>query len=236
MAKSAPTFGQKVIDFNASLRFDMPLPKGVSIMNPFLASECAIPASHAFYNKYYSDHNNRRAILGINPGRFGAGITGIPFTDPKRLAEFCDIHIEACPNAHEPSSLFVYEVIEAWGGLREFYDKWYINSICPLGFVTEGKNGRETNYNYYDSAELTRTALPFIVDCVRRQIAMGLERDVCFCLGTGKNYAFMDKLNAEHGFFERIVPLPHPRWVVQYRWSRREEYAREYVEKLREYS
>lgn len=51
MAKSAPTFGQKVIDFNASLRFDMPLPKGVSIMNPFLASECAIPASHAFYNK-----------------------------------------------------------------------------------------------------------------------------------------------------------------------------------------
>lgn len=30
-----------------------------------------------FYEKYYSDNNQRILILGINPGRFGAGLTGI---------------------------------------------------------------------------------------------------------------------------------------------------------------
>lgn len=228
----ARTFGEKVIRFNESLRIDAPLPKGVSAMNPFLNSECAIPASHAFYKKYYDDYDKRHAILGINPGRFGAGLTGIPFTDPKRLAEFCDIHISACPNAHEPSSLFVYEVITAYGGVADFYSKFYINSICPLGFVRESASGRKLNYNYYDDAELTRAVLPFMIESVWRQIEIGLERDVCFCLGTGKNAAFMQKLNDEQGFFKKIIPLPHPRYVVQYRWGRRGEYAREYVQKL----
>jgi hypothetical protein len=31
----------------------------------------------SFYSKYYSDTNERILILGINPGRFGSGITGI---------------------------------------------------------------------------------------------------------------------------------------------------------------
>lgn len=29
-----------------------------------------------FYSKYYSDTNQRILVLGINPGRFGSGITG----------------------------------------------------------------------------------------------------------------------------------------------------------------
>lgn len=226
------TFGEKVIRFNASLRLDVPLPQGISVMNPFLASQCAIQASHAFYNKYYADYNKRRAILGINPGRFGAGLTGVPFTDPKRLAECCDIHVSACPNAHEPSSLFVYEVITAWGGPAKFYSEFYINSICPLGFVRENAKGRKLNYNYYDSPDLAKTVLPFMIDCIWRQIEIGLERDACFCLGAGKNAAFLQKLNDEHGFFKKIIPLPHPRFVTQYRWGKRGDFAREYIEKL----
>ncbi len=62
------TFGEKVIAFNESLKLDAPLPKGVSAMNPFLDSECAIQASRAFYGKYYNDHETRHAILAINPG------------------------------------------------------------------------------------------------------------------------------------------------------------------------
>ncbi len=34
---------------------------------------------------------HRYLILGINPGRFGGGITGIPFTDPIRLQNICGI-------------------------------------------------------------------------------------------------------------------------------------------------
>ena len=80
---SDPTFAQKVIDFNTNLLFDAPLPPGISVMNPFRENACAIPASTAFYRKYYDDHRLRRIILGINPGRFGAGLTGIPFTNPQ---------------------------------------------------------------------------------------------------------------------------------------------------------
>ena len=68
---SDPTFAQKVIDFNTNLLFDAPLPPGISVMNPFRENACAIPASTAFYRKYYDDHRLRRIILGINPGRFG---------------------------------------------------------------------------------------------------------------------------------------------------------------------
>jgi len=40
-----------------------------------------------FYTKFYSDCKPRQLVLGINPGRFGAGATGIPFTDTRRLNE-----------------------------------------------------------------------------------------------------------------------------------------------------
>ena len=230
-----PTFAQKVIDFNAHLVFDAPLPQGISVMNPFRDNACAVPASTAFYRKYYDDHRPRRIILGINPGRFGAGLTGIPFTDPKRLAERCHIHVDACPSAHEPSSVFVYEVIAALGGEYAFYRDWYINSICPLGFTSTGKNGRQTNFNYYDRSALQRAAYPFIVESLRRQLAFGIRRDVCFCFGTGKNAAFLEKLNAEYAFFDSIVPLEHPRYIVQYKWKARQTYVEKSVSLLGKY-
>lgn len=235
MSGAESTFGHKVIAFNASLRFDAALPKGIRVMNPFRENSCATPASTAFYNKYYNDYDSRGAIMGINPGRFGAGITGVPFTDPKRLAEYCHIHVAECPQAHEPSSQFVYDVINAYGGVETFYAKWYINSFCPLGFLKEGKNGRVVNYNYYDSAELTKIATPFIVDSIRKQLNFPLRAEVCFCLGNGKNFRFMEKLNAEYGFFKKIIPLPHPRFIIQYRTKEIGKYAREYVDALREY-
>ncbi|MDE5878522.1 MAG: DUF4918 family protein [Desulfovibrio sp.] len=223
-----------MLAFNAGLRFDAPLPAGIEVMNPFLGSPCALAASEAFYRKYYADHLERHIILGINPGRFGAGLTGVPFTDPKRLAQACDIHIAACTPAHEPSSVFVYEVIEAMGGPEAFYRGWYINSICPLGFVRVDANGRKKNYNYYDDRRLEEAATPFMVECLRRQLAFGIRRDVCFCLGTGKNAAFIERLNAKHGFFDRVVPLEHPRYIMQYKRKEHEAYVRKYATLLGE--
>ncbi len=42
-----------------------------------------------FYYKYYNDSNKRKFIIGINPSRHGAGVTGVPFTDTKRLDNVC---------------------------------------------------------------------------------------------------------------------------------------------------
>ena len=74
------TFADNVIEFNKSLDFQGTLPRGIKIMNPFKDGQI-ISISSSFYKKYYNDNRPRHFILGINPGRFGAGVTGIPFTD-----------------------------------------------------------------------------------------------------------------------------------------------------------
>ncbi len=228
------SFGEKVMAFNSALDFKSPLPSGISVMNPFRENPWAGRASEAFYGKYYADSRPRGLILGINPGRFGAGLTGVPFTDPKRLDEVCGISIPGLGPAHEPSSVFVYEVIAALGGARAFYERWYINSICPLGFVRKSACGRELNYNYYDDPRLKAASLPFILESLSRQLDFGIRRETCFCLGTGKNAAFIKDLNRKYGFFDRVVALEHPRYIVQYKWHERASYVEKYVRLLSE--
>lgn len=222
------TFGEKVIAFNHSLHFTAALPPGTGIMNPFRNSLCAIEASRAFYEKYYNDHRERHIILGINPGRFGAGITGVPFTDPKRLKDKCQLEITACPHAHEPSSEFVYKVIDACGGPGQFYSRWYINSLCPLGFTRETGKGKEINHNYYDSRELAEIATPFILETLHKQLDFGIRRHACICFGTGKNAQFLNRLNREYKFFDRIVALEHPRFIMQYKRAELDSYVEKY--------
>src|SRR5476649_420422 len=204
------TFADKIISFNKQLVYTGPtLPPGIRIMNPFKEFEQTMEIANTFYHKYCNDDEARYLILGINPGRFGGGLTGIPFTDPKRLVTECNIDYKG-KAAHEPSSVFVYEVIHAYGGVEAFYKKFYINSLCPLGFTKADGNGQEKNYNYYDSKELQTTVTGFIIDNINKQIALGGNTDVCFCFGTGKNESFLRRLNNEHGFFRKIIALEHP--------------------------
>ena len=227
------TFAERVIAFNSSLELDLPLPDGIRVMNPFKENAEALEVSSAFYRKFYNDHRKRRLVLGINPGRFGAGVTGIPFTDTKRLVEKCGLHISNL-STHEPSSVFVYEVIEAYGGVEAFYNDFYINSVSPLGFVRINKRGKEVNCNYYDDPQLQSSLYPFMLSSVRAHISMGTHTDLCFCLGSGKNYRFLQALNAEHGLFKKIIPLDHPRFVMQYRSKEKDQYVRKFAGLLRQ--
>jgi hypothetical protein len=222
------TFADKVISYNLSLKFNGKLPEGIRIMNPFQEDENVIPISSSFYRKYYNDNHKRHLILGINPGRFGAGLTGIPFTDPKRLKEKCGIEFTG-HLAHEPSSVFVYEVIKAFGGEEAFYNRFYINSICPLGFTSLGKNGKKVNYNYYDSKDLTQSVFDFIIANIQKQIGFGVHTDICYCLGTGKNEKFLLEINNQFGFFKKIIALEHPRYIMQYKSKSKEEYITKYL-------
>jgi len=227
------TFADKAIRFNKQLHYTgQPLPKGIRIMNPFTESPQALKVSKLFYNKYYHDNEKRHLILGINPGRFGGGLTGIPFTDPKRLKSECGIVYEG-PVTHEPSSAYVYEMINKYGGPVAFYKKFYINSPCPLGFTTVDANGREKNYNYYDSKELTLAVKDFMIASIHKLIALGVYTDRCFCFGTGKNIQFLNKLNEEHHFFKQIVPLEHPRFIMQYKNLSRDLYIDKYLSAFR---
>ncbi|MCU0462278.1 MAG: DUF4918 family protein [Bacteroidales bacterium] len=226
------TFAEKIISFCRELDFVGKLPPGIKIMNPFRNNPEVIPAIIQFYDRYYSDNNSRHMIIGINPGRFGAGVTGIPFTDTIRLKEKCGIEIPGL-RSFETSSVFVYEMIDRYGGPEQFYNNFYITSVSPLGFTSTGKGGKELNYNYYDSKELIESIMGFAGESLWKQIGFGIERNVGFCLGTGKNFRFLSQLNNIHRFFDRIEPLEHPRYIMQYRSKSKESYIENYIKSLR---
>jgi hypothetical protein len=227
------TFADKIISFNKNIVFNGKLPKNISIMNPFKENEEALNISTQFYKKFYNDNNKRHVILGINPGRFGAGVTGVPFTDTKRLLNECGLEFSGKPT-HEPSATFIYEMINAYGGVEKFYGKFYIHSICPLGFTIINDKGKEINYNYYDSKELTETVYDFIIENLKKQISFGISTDVCFLFGTGKNEKFVRKLNDEFHFFKKIIALEHPRYIMQYRSKSKPVYLEKYLTAFRE--
>ena len=91
----AKTFGEKVIDFNINLQYSGLLPDGFRVLNPYLENPETIYVMTQFYGKYYNDHHCRKLIIGINPSRHGAGVTGVPFTDTKRLKDVCGIEMKS---------------------------------------------------------------------------------------------------------------------------------------------
>jgi hypothetical protein len=216
------TFADRVNAFNASLSFTAVLPDRVSVMNPFQDPRTQALATQ-FYNQFYADNQKRFIILGINPGRLGGGTTGVPFTDPIRLKDICEIDHDL-PMKAELSSDFIYQMITRFGGAQVFYQRFFISAVCPLGFTRDGKN-----LNYYDIPALQEAATPFIVQNLQRQLDLGLERSICFCLGEGQNYKFLQQLNARNGYFEKILPLPHPRFIMQYRRKKLSEFIEHYV-------
>lgn len=226
------TFADRIIKFNSELQYKGKLPRGICIMNPFRDNKNVLRISNEFYRKFFSDTHNRRLILGINPGRFGAGITGIPFTDTIRLNAKCGIHFSEF-KSYEPSSSFIYDMIDAYGGVHEFFSKFLISAVCPLGFTNENSKGKAVNYNYYDSPDLESLVTPFIIRSMEQQLQFGIERDVCYCLGTGKNDKFLKRLNNENRFFKKIVTLEHPRYVMQYKAKLKDSYISKYLEALR---
>lgn len=221
----SPTFGEKVVQFTRSLQPDWSLPPGVELLFPY-AQPQTLEALEAFYRLYYTDQETRTYIFGINPGRFGAGITGVPFTDSIRLETVCGIQNNFDKKA-ELSSIFVYHFIQAFGGPVAFYRQFYITSLCPLGFTKEGKN-----YNYYDDRQLESAVTPHIINNIQTQKSFGANNKIALCMGEGQNYRFFTKLNDKHGFFDEILPLPHPRWVMQYRSKRMDEFVELYLQQF----
>lgn len=224
------TFSEKSISFFRDLDFEGELPQGIRIMNPFRENPYVLPVVTRFFSKFYNDSAKRHIIIGINPGRFGAGSTGIPFTDTKRLSEKCGLSIPGLVT-HETSSAFIYEMIDAYGGVDKFYSDFYVTAVSPLGFTKQGRN-RHLNYNYYDSPALTEAVSGFIKDTIKKQLDFGIYKDTCFCLGTGKNFRFLTKLNDREGYFGKIVPLEHPRFIMQYKSKQKEEFIRKYIEEF----
>jgi hypothetical protein len=136
-------------------------------------------------------------------------------------------------STYEISSVFIYEMIKKYGGVKKFYTDFYINSVCPLGFVKKNNNNAVTNFNYYDSNDLARLVRLFIIKTLKTQISFGIDTTTCYCLGTGKNYKFLMGLNNEFALFNNIIPIEHPRYIMQYKRKQQQFYTDKYIQLLR---
>ena len=228
------TFAQKVIQYNENLsKISMELPDGFRIINPFSGNqkELVNKITLTFYKKFYDDNNKRRLIMGSSPARRGTAITGVPFEDAVRLQKETGILIDKF-YINKSSSGFLYEVIEKYGGCKKFYSEFYMNFVCPISIVKTNSKGNDVNCNYYDSKKLENALYSLIVSSIRTQIDFGIDTSICYCIGSGKNYTFLSKINKEYNFFKKIIPLEHPRFIMQYNSKHKGEFLEKYLKAL----
>ncbi|UKB84569.1 SMUG2 DNA glycosylase family protein [Chryseobacterium sp. MEBOG06] len=215
-----------VIEFNENLSYTGELPEGFEVLNPYLDNPETMEVMQKFYHKYYNDSCKRRFIIGINPSRHGAGVTGVPFTDTKRLESICGIKMKSA-YTHEVSSVFMYDMIEDYGGADLFYKDIYINSPFPLAIVRKTKNGW-VNANYYDDKLLFEAVKDFMIQSLKKHISLNLDTSEVFVLGK-KNAEFISKLNKEAQLFDAMTVLEHPRYIQQYKTKEKQLYIDKYI-------
>ncbi len=221
------TFGEKVIDFNRNLQYSDELPENFRVINPYLDNPETLDVMQQFYQKFYNDSNSRKFIVGINPSRHGAGVTGVPFTDTKRLESICGITMHSA-HTHEISSVFLYDMISEFGGAAAFYKQFYINSPFPLAIVRKSKEGNWLNANYYDDKTLFETVKDYMIASLKQHISLGLDTSKVYILGK-KNATFIQKLNKEANLFGNMKVLEHPRYIQQYKSKEKQLYIDKYI-------
>ena len=225
MTRRTTTFAERLLAFYRDLAPPRLRGTGVKAMYPY-GSESVWRSTTLFFERYFSDNVERVFVFGINPGRFGAGASGVTFTDGVALTQ---LGIENdLPRRRELSAEFVQEVIARWGGPEDFYKSFFITAVSPLGFTKDG-----LNYNYYDSPALLKAVEPFIIETLWRQVALGARRHAAVVLGTGRNYQYLQRLNEKERFFETLIPVEHPRFIMQYRRKRLDEFVQKYLTVLR---
>ena len=227
-------FAKKVLQFDKNLSEKIfNLPDEYKIMNPFVGKNRTQieKITTSFYQKYYNDSNKRRIILGSSPARRGTAVTGVPFEDATHLQNETGILVDNF-YINKSSSGFLYDVIEKYGGCQKFYGDFYMNFVCPLGIVRTNSKGHEVNCNYYDNKRLQDALYSFIVDSLHTQISFGIDTTVCYCIGSGENYTFLSKINDEYDFFKKIVPLEHPRFIMQYNSKHKDMFIKKYLNAL----
>lgn len=224
------TIADKVIQFNKNLDYKGSLPDGFRVLNPYLDNPETLQVMQAFYHKFYNDNQKRKFIIGINPSRHGAGVTGVPFTDTKRLESICGIAMQTA-YTHEVSSVFLYDMIQEYGGVNRFYQNFYINSPFPLAIVRKANGNNWVNANYYDDPKLFDAVKDYMIDSLKQHFAIGLDNSKVFILGK-KNATFIQKLNQEAKLFEQFSVLEHPRYIQQYKSKEKQLYIDKYIIEL----
>lgn len=227
------TIAKKVLKFNQMLSSaNLTVPEGFKVVNPFQTNAVVInQITESFYHNFYNDNHKRFMILGSSPARRGTAVTGVPFEDVAHLQEITGIHLDGV-HINKASSNFLYDVIRNMGGPEKFYSKFYMNFVCPLGIVRITDKGTEVNCNYYENKKLQDSLYSFIEETILQQYSFNIERSICFCIGSGENFNFLEKMNYKHHLFDKIIPLEHPRFIMQYNSKNKDFYMTKYLNAL----
>jgi hypothetical protein len=118
-------------------------------------------------------------------------------------------------------------MIASFGGAEKFYADFYINSPFPLAIVRKSKTDW-LNANYYDDKNLFEAVENFMIESMKKHIALGLDTSKVFCLGK-KNAEFLKKLNQKEILFDDLIPLEHPRFIQQYKSKEKQLYIDKYI-------
>jgi Uracil DNA glycosylase superfamily len=219
------TFANKATRYFLFLKTSENLSLNIQILNPYKKKEVKRIVS-VFFKKYFDDSKNRTFVFGINPGRFGGGLTGISFTDPVALRQQCNIENNLGVRK-ELSSKFIYNMIDKYGGVNKFYSEYFISAIYPLTIIKNGKN-----YNYYDEKSLYRSLKSYLISAIEKQTKFGANKKFAVCLGK-KNAFYLNEINNEYNFFDEIRVLDHPRYIMQYKLGQLDKYLYEYLSVLK---
>lgn len=227
------TIAKKVLEFNKMLSSaNITVPEGFKVVNPFQTNAGIInKITESFYHNFYNDNNKRFMILGSSPARRGTAVTGVPFEDVAHLQEITGVFINGF-HINKASSNFLYDVIEKMGGSEKFYSKFYMNFVCPLGVVRITDKGKDVNCNYYENKKLQESLYPFIEETILQQYSFNIDRSICFCIGSGENYNFLERINNQYHLFDKIIPLEHPRFIMQYNSKNKDFYMNKYLQAL----
>jgi hypothetical protein len=216
------SFSSYAIKYFINLKTPKSINAGINIINPYDSKDVKKVVKE-FYKKFYNDNNKRIFIWGINPGRFGGGLTGISFTDPVALREICGIE-NTFGNRNELSSKFIYNVIKNFGGAKKFFSKAYLTALYPFAIIKDGKN-----YNYYDEKFLAEKLKPEIIKTIREQIKFGARKDFTIILGK-KNADYFRIINDKEKFFDEVIALEHPRYIMQYKLKKLKYFTKKYID------
>lgn len=220
------SFSVKAIKYFCGLKTPRLKSSGIEVINPYESDEVK-QIVKKYYSKFYNDEKGRIFIIGINPGRFGGGLTGIAFTDPVALYEHCGID-NSLGNRKELSSKFIFAVAKKFGGAENFFSKIFLAALYPFAITKNGKN-----YNYYDEKSLAAMLMPDIINNIKKQIAFGARRDLAILLGK-KNADYFLPINQKYKFFKKTVVLEHPRYIMQYRLKQADKYINKYISAITE--
>lgn len=176
-------------------------------------------APHERYLELYGGGRKQVLLVGMNPGPFGMGQTGVPFGDVGFARDWLGVSAKvgspphphpkrpvegfACTRSEVSGTRLWGWAAERFGTPARFFEKFFVVNYCPLLFMEESARNRTPDK--LPAAE--RAPLEALCDEALRQTVELLEPE--WVVGVGQ-WARMSAERAVAGLEVRVGQLLHP--------------------------